>query len=155
MKEYNIYVLIDPRPNIKNKIFYVGMTSSKMGAFRLGSHIQEDGKTKKNLRINDIINSGSLPELKIVKKCSTKEKALLTESRLIFVLRNICNFDLTNGPARFNPIKKSKGSKVRINITVDEDAHNWIKGYLNSVGQTFSGWANSELKKYQERKMNE
>lgn len=96
-KIFCIYILIDPRKNSKNKVFYIGKSSSKRIKKRIQEHCHDSRKSKKINKIKSIKKSGFNFEYKIIKENLTEDRAFELEEKLIKILKYLCNFNLTNG----------------------------------------------------------
>ena len=84
MKEFKVYVLIDP---ISLKVRYVGITKSSLSR-RLYNHISEaktlrEGMTYKNNWINSLFKMNTQPIIRLISSYDTREEAAKIEEYLI------------------------------------------------------------------------
>ena len=84
MKEFKVYVLVDP---ISLKIRYIGITKSSLSR-RLYNHISEaktlrEGMTYKNNWINSLFKMNTQPIIRLISSYNTREEAAKIEEYLI------------------------------------------------------------------------
>lgn len=119
-----VYVYIDPR-NFQEFYYGKGINDRKL------EHLKEKGDSKKNIRINEILNEGLSPIIKVIARNLTEEQALLVEKTLIWKLgKNLDNISTGHFSENFRPHntfhKNLEGFDYKngiYNVNIGEDEH--------------------------------